>query len=152
MAKAKKKTAAAELPRTTAAMVHGADAFGARYTKPGFAFTPDQDLKFALGWPQMVELVEGHPSDQDPLASAIDALRPGYPFIQVAWPKEVAARIGRAFVTDQWFNLEAGRPAPPYPSLLEILATPGPITADEARRLVRDRLTSPYPSDVEKLM
>lgn len=49
-----------ELRRTTAALQNGASAYGARYLVPGFAWTPEMDLAFALGWPHLRYLVEGH--------------------------------------------------------------------------------------------
>ena len=63
---AKKKPATTVSAPTSQALKFGAEAAGARYVQPGFAFTAEQDLAFALGWPYMYFLVDGHPDHSRP--------------------------------------------------------------------------------------
>jgi hypothetical protein len=145
MAKTTKKTgAAAELKRSTAALIHGGNAFGARHVKAGFGFTPDDDLKFALGWPHLIEIVEDHPDDANAEAEALD-IRENGPFLQAAWPREIAARLARALCILTPFDNET-KPGYPIPKeeTKRALATPGPITADEAKRLIHEQFTAPF--------
>lgn len=79
--------------------LHGA--WGLKMIKPGFSFSPDQDALFALGWPHICTLVDGHPHDDDPAGNArrlIDSLGPTYlePAYRGIWPREVAYRFVRA--------------------------------------------------------
>jgi hypothetical protein len=51
------------------ALKHGDKAFGHRFLKPGFSFSEQTDLAFALGFPSLTFVVDGHPDDGDPLAN-----------------------------------------------------------------------------------
>lgn len=44
---------------------HGVRAAGARYLREGFAWTAEQDIAFALGFPFLRYLVDGHPDDAE---------------------------------------------------------------------------------------
>jgi hypothetical protein len=77
------------------------DAFGLRAMRPGFSFSSSQDALFALGWPHMCALVDGHPDDADPAESTrriVETLDPPYfePAYRGAWPREVAYRFMRS--------------------------------------------------------
>ena len=58
------------LVQATRAFEHGENAFGAKYIKSGFARTAEDDLLFALGWPHVRYLIDGHTDDllTDPAA------------------------------------------------------------------------------------
>lgn len=110
------------------ALAHGDAAWGARFVKPGFAFTPEDDLAFALGYPHLTYIADGHPDDVDPEASAPiyvskHGLRPD------VWPREVASRVARAF--GYWSVPERVRTA---------FLTAGPLTEDDARTILQNKL------------
>ena len=113
---------------STAALMHGADAFGARFVKPGFAFTPEDDLAFALGYPHLTYIADGHPDDENPeQAAPIYVSKHG--LMPAAWPREVAHRVARGF--GLWYSDE---------KLAAAYGTGGPVSEDEARALVRREL------------
>lgn len=144
MAKAKKEPAPA-LHRSTAALVHGSNAFGARYLKQGFSFTPEQDLKFALGWPHMKELVDGHPDDAEPEKAARASLENDYPDIRLAWPRQVALRLARFHSTPLVHDYSNVNPETGLPGLTAAaaaaLADATPLSADEARARIAEMFT-----------
>ena len=86
----------ATLPRTTRAFEHGNDAFGARTIKPGFALTAEDDLLFALGWPHVRYVIDGHPADlvTDPAAIEKAVFRSQ---VGLDVPRGIAMRRIRAF-------------------------------------------------------
>jgi len=81
---------------TTRAFENGENAFGAQYIKRGFARTPDDDLLFALGWPHVRYLSEGHSDDllTDPVAIE-KAVFKAHVGLEV--PRGIALRRIRAF-------------------------------------------------------
>ena len=100
----------------------------------GFSFSPEQDRLYALGWPHLRVLVDKHKLDKKPDETAKGVLEvepePSSLF-GVEWPRETATRFVRA--------------VPESPKSAEwdaALAKPGPITPEEARKLV-DRPLSP---------
>lgn len=102
------------------ALEHGEATWGARFRKEGFAFTEEDDLAFALGWPHLVTLV----ADEDPPEEvARDLLFDRR--VERAWPLEATHRAVRA--------LRHGRKGPhPSPEAEEALATPRLLSEDEA--------------------
>jgi hypothetical protein len=108
------------------ALIHGQEARGAAGLKPGFSFSEQQDLAFALGWPSLRFVADGLPDDDDPVAS----LRKWSSYSHVCVPAKVAA----CSVRDQadYFAAIAGRPAAWLPRARE------PIDRDEARALVAE--------------
>lgn len=84
------------LKTSTAALMHGYDAFGAKYIKPGFAFTPEMDLAFALGYPHYIELADGHPADEDPMGAGLRFIQEEA-LIAHVWPRDIASRAARSF-------------------------------------------------------
>ncbi len=133
---ATKKTAkakvAAALPVSTAAFKHGASAYGARFVKKGFGFSEQEDLEWALGWPHVRRLVDGHPDDADPLVW--DNAFPDY---DIDFPREQAARRVRHHLfcpsngdeRNKWLELSK-----PYRQKA------GPITEEEARSVITQHL------------
>ena len=72
---------------------HGDEAVGASQRREGFAFTPADDLAFALGWPHMITLCE----DEDDPAETARALVMAYPQpYEREWPRMAAHRAARA--------------------------------------------------------
>jgi hypothetical protein len=65
--------AQAAMTVSTAAFKHGASAYGARFVKKGFGFNEQEDLEWALGWPHVRRLVDGHPADAKPLSFLVGA-------------------------------------------------------------------------------
>ncbi len=114
-----------------AALRHGAEAAGAKSVKPGFAYSPEQDLAFALGWPHMRHLVEGGADDD---ASLVEAAR------AIAAPTrtaKIAPRLARLLAFGIYPDGKGG-------VLLEHegkkVAPAGPMSEDEARRIVSARM------------
>ncbi len=126
----KKTTKSSPTTRRTAAFKHGAGAFGAKYLRPGFAFTPEQDLHFALGYPHHAVLLDGDPADETPEARAAFVNDTGLGPL-VPWPRGTAIRAVRVF--DRILDDDA---------LLEAMGKPASeITDDEAARLVEKNFT-----------
>lgn len=73
--------------RSTQALMHGAQASGAKQVKAGFALTKEADLAFALGFPHLEYIVDDHPDDVR--AEMIAYERRGY---RLGWPRNVATR------------------------------------------------------------
>jgi len=66
--------------------------------KEGFAWEPAFDRLFALGWPHVRFVVDGHGDDAEAgrhATTAIDGSLEGHYFVQ--WPRQVALRYVRAF-------------------------------------------------------
>ncbi len=89
---AKKKAAAPKSAkktpeRTTEALRAGQDAAGAKLVKEGFAFTPEMDLAFALGFPHM-RFVTDDASDKD-VEAAIKGSGSSWD-ARLVWPRATA--------------------------------------------------------------
>jgi hypothetical protein len=133
MGATRKGSKAAPTP-TTAAFVHGSSAHGARCLKSGFGFDAQQDLEWALGWPHVKRLVEGHPDDKDPVKNWVKT-----PRYSMDFPREIASCFVRFFKfapstgdeVNQWMARAK-----------EHLETRGPITESEAREVVRLQLAN----------
>jgi hypothetical protein len=63
MAVQKRSPSVGSTTQVIAAFRNGTQAAGAGRVRPGFAFTATRDLQFALGWPHVASVVEGHPVD-----------------------------------------------------------------------------------------
>lgn len=111
-----KKRGAEVLP--SRALEHGANAFGARYLKPGFALTPELDLAFALG----------HGSAMGPVRLLSD-LAPGAK--QPTSFTEIHRNVAIAW-------LRTTNPVSGAPVVHE--ENPAPIDEAEAQKLVRSQL------------
>ena len=133
MAKRSQHTNAAFAPpykRSTASLAHGASALGAKHRLPGFAVDPEHDLAFALGFPHLEHLLDGHPDDADAVTHA--AAREYY---EDGWPREVAARWCR-LTACHGFRRTPDRKVILKPHGEQALARSGPITAEEGRDLL----------------
>ena len=146
MAKATKTQAAPPLKLSTAATVHGKDAFGARFVKKGFAFTAEQDLQFALGWPHLYELAEGHEDDADPAASALRICQEGD--VRSVWGIATAHRLARGWSREGAADMH-GKPLPPF---VKTLARNEPVTPEEAHSLVSGRIRTNSVMNLDQLL
>lgn len=118
----------AALVRTCA----GAD--GLRFLRKGFAFTPQDDRLFALGWPHARILDTEHEDADDPMTSLEEMLEDeeNRPYEQV-WPVEVARRFVRI--------LGAREQRASTASLAAVAKRAEPVTVAEARELVTNAIT-----------
>ncbi|MDP2310072.1 MAG: hypothetical protein Q8P18_28910 [Pseudomonadota bacterium] len=120
------------------------DAAGLARVRPGFCSSPDYDALFALGWPHIRFVMEGHREDEDPPASALRILAMADPPLRFAWPRTVAQGVVRAWGLPSIFEL-----APGFQELRqeaeEAVWKPGPITPGEAYDLLACRLNQEIP-------
>jgi hypothetical protein len=86
----------------TAAMSHGQNAYGARFVRPGFSFTPELDLRFALGYgsPPFAPMVLL--SDRDPATLG-----------KLKWPEAISYRNVAIHCLRHPSSLEARSPRMP---------------------------------------
>ena len=126
--------AALSLVRTTRAFEHGENAFGAKYIKSGFARAPDDDLLFALGWPHVRYVIEGHPDDlvTDPAAIEKAVFRP---LIGLDVPREIALRRIRAFS-----SYALGPDGKLRQGAMRAMQNRDPMTEDDAKTFVLEHL------------
>lgn len=127
-------TRTANLVHTTRAFEHGEAAFGARYVKPGFARTPEDDLAFALGWPHVRSLIEGHPNDRITNEAQIEKVVFA-PQVGLAVPREIALRRIRAF--SSFANSPDGKLRP---GALRAMQNRDPMTEEQAQTFVLEHL------------
>jgi hypothetical protein len=121
------------LPVSTAAFKHGASAYGARFVKKGFGFSEQEDLEWALGWPHVQRLVDGHPDDADPLGW----LKLPFPKGRMDFPRERAARWIRYYLFSPKTPAESKQWTERAKKYIE---TPGSITEQEARSVITQHL------------
>jgi hypothetical protein len=138
MAAKKQAKVAPSYTATTEALVHGANAAGAKFVRRGFAFTEADDLAFALGFPHYLQLVENHPDDQTPAEVAKKTI------IDVAgltnrlsYPRQVATRIARGLAST------AVHPARWTAASDEVVGRADPIGPGEARELLLSQFSHP---------
>jgi hypothetical protein len=121
---------------TTRALSHGADAHGTRYLRPGFSWTEQADLRFALGWPHLRFIGPDSAAAQREAAEVIDRGEWfGYPSAMSA---DGAARYLRAW---GGMNPAFGRVVNRDPAVTDALRRPGPLSIDEAQDLLRRAIT-----------
>jgi hypothetical protein len=145
LAPPRKNRSIASLARTTQALVHGQNAFGARFVRQGFGYTPDDDLRFALGWPHLIDLVPGHLEDDTPIESALVALTTDLNFFRIAWGPETALRTIRGLSLEGPGLLGA-------PEGRAQLGRTDPLSPGEVTKVVREKLSSPHPQHLHRLM
>ncbi|MBL8938789.1 MAG: hypothetical protein JNM69_29785 [Archangium sp.] len=114
--KTPKKRGAEVLP--SRALEHGANAFGARYLKPGFALTPELDLAFALGHGSAMGPVRLL-SDLAPGAKQPNSFTEIHRNVAIAWLRMTNPVIGAPVVHEE---------------------NPAPIDEAEAQKLLRSQL------------
>jgi hypothetical protein len=127
--------------RTTEALKHGEGAFGARFLKPGFAFTPEMDLAFALGYPDLTYLVDDATVDAT-VATRKEFVENHATNARNVWPRGVAYRVVRAF--DQVIY--------DGPMTAAMATPPTPVEPDEASGLIRRFLTNGRAGDLLLLL
>ena len=134
------KTNAAPTQRTSAALAHGKNANGAHYVKPGFACNAELDLQFALGWPHMRFLVEGHPDD-----AISDPAKDAEVTIQKEYGPNVPARVARRRVRVLTINSIApdGKGGWLPLAVGEALANDAAVTEAEARSIIATQMQKP---------
>jgi hypothetical protein len=119
-------------------------AAGLARVRPGFCTSPDYDALFALGWPHIRFVMDGHREDEDPPGHALRILAMADPPLRFAWPRTVAQGVVRAWGLPSIFELAPGfqefrREAE------EAVWKPGPITPAEASDLLSCRLNQDIP-------
>jgi hypothetical protein len=134
--KTAKADARASMTVSTAAFEHGPAAYGARHVKKGFGFSEQEDLEWALGWPHVCRLIDGHPLDADPLGNLTTFLSTPAKY-RMDFPREIGARWLRMFLfcpaipdeAQKWLELAKGH-----------MEKSGPITGEEARSILSQHL------------
>jgi len=133
------------LERSTQALRHGASAYGARFVRAGLGLTPGDDLRFALGWPHLIDLAAGHPEDATPVDSAFVALTTDLNFFRVTRGPETALRTIRGFALE-------GPGLLGTPDGRAQVERADPLTSTEACEMVATKLQRPFPGDAHRLM
>ncbi len=111
-------------------LAFGTEAHAARHVRDGLAFSPEQDLAFALGWPFMTVLVDGHPDDVEAEKNALATMMNP---TEATMPREVAHRRARFFAAGGE-GVHEGRGVPPAAG--KAASKAGPLTNDQARKVV----------------
>jgi hypothetical protein len=129
-----------ETTKSSAAMKHGKEASGARYLKPGFGRTPEDDLQFALGFPHVRFLVDGHPDDQ-----ITDAVKDAETVIQKQYGTDVPARVARRRVRVLTVSNIApdGRGGWLPAEVNAALENDSPVSEAEARSIIASQFQKP---------
>ena len=109
-------------------------AAGLSSVRRGFATSPDYDVLFALGWPHIRFVVDGHREDEEPQAHALRILAMPEPPARFAWPRMVAQGVVRAWGLPSIFELAPGVQGFRL-AAEEAVWRPEPITAEEAADL-----------------
>jgi hypothetical protein len=112
------------------ALVHGVAAYGAKALKPGFSFTSQMDLAFALGWPKLTFIHQNHP-DALSVLEAYDRWS-DTAFLHLSIPEDVA----RCWVRDyaETFLHHRRDLYPDFDGAAEWTANPGAeLCREEAR-------------------
>ncbi len=137
-------------PAKASPLSHGSDAAGGRFVRPGFAWSHAQDVRFALGWPWMMRVVDGDPADEDPAAALFGYMADpwGGRFRALRrWPREMAHRMLRLLATPSPTAVMGPPPLngwvyPPTDENRAAAAIAGEPSEDELRAMVRYKLGS----------
>ncbi len=105
---------------------------------PGFCFSAEDDLLFALGYPHLCLLYE---DDQDPVATAERLLLEAYPFRQVAFPRSAAARLARGIPGGTNFDFQSDGTARLNEKAKKAAACADPLTLEDVAAGVRSLVT-----------
>jgi len=124
-------------------------AAGLSSVRRGFATSPDYDALFALGWPHIRFVVDGHREDEEPQAHALRILAMPEPPARFAWPRMVAQGVVRAWGLPSIFELAPGVQGFRL-AAEEAVWRPEPITAGEAADLVACRLGQEVPGVTDR--
>lgn len=125
------------------------DAAGLSAVRAGFCDSPTGDALFALGWPHMRFLVDGHREDADPPGSALKILAMTDPPARFEWPRRVATGLVRAWGLPSIFELAPGVQDIRLEAK-EAVWRPEPITIGEASDLLALRMGQDIPGVSEK--
>lgn len=117
---------------TTRALDHLADAAGLSFVKDGFAFSKEQDVLFALGWPHMRWIVHGHPDDAAPTDDKLLKICEDGGTYGLSWPRGMANRLIRGFAAS---SVRATSADPKF--ALPALADARDVDASEGPSLIR---------------
>ncbi|MGB4773792.1 MAG: hypothetical protein WBP45_01350, partial [Daejeonella sp.] len=132
----KREVKASNAP-TSRAFDHGLNAAGASQIKPGFCFTPEDDLAFALGFPHLKFLVD---DEQDPRAMAEKLLLDGYPYQHASYGRETAVRLVRALFLPVSTKLDSNGNAVALPEAIEAMDRNHPLLPEETREYIINRV------------
>jgi hypothetical protein len=117
----------APIRRSTRSLEHGTSAVGAQHVRPGFAWTAEDDLAFALGSPHLTYLVEGHPDDaEEDVEELLTKVISGTYSVNV--PAKIALHRARTF-----FLIRVSPDGVRRDPLRPIVARTDPLGEDEAR-------------------
>ncbi|MBK9034511.1 MAG: hypothetical protein IPL61_25135 [Myxococcales bacterium] len=130
-AKVKAEPSPAALDAVTRALDHRDDAAGRAFLQPGFAYTPEQDLLFALGWPHLRWLRDDHPDDVEPTEATLMRISSENGWYGLVWPRGLATRFVRGYARS---SVNACNLNPTH--ALPVLADATPIRAGEGPRLM----------------
>jgi hypothetical protein len=120
-----------------------AGATGLTAVRENFAWEPNYDQLFALGWPHLRTLLDGHEDDTDAgkhVATVIDGSLEGHYFVR--WPRQVALRYVRAFGCRGSGALTTKNP---YVAAV-VEADAEPVTAAEAKEMLAARVRAGGPT------
>ncbi len=118
--------------RVTRALDHLSDAAGLAFMKDGFAFSKEQDVLFALGWPHLRWLVDGHPDDATPTDDKLMKVCQDGGVYGLVWPRGMANRFVRGFAAS---SDDATNSNPKW--ALPALGDATDVRAEEGPRLVQ---------------
>lgn len=124
-------------------------AAGLTRVRPGFCSSPDYDALFALGWPHIRFVMDGHREDDDPPCSALRILAMPDPPQRFAWPRAVAQGVIRAWGLPSMFERAPGLRELRLEAR-EAAWKPGAITVGEASDLLACRLNHDTPGVSER--
>lgn len=119
-------------------------AWGLRYVRPGFCFTPEQDALFALGWPHLRVLADNHRDDADPVSAARRFLMEYDAAPRLVWSKPVARGVVRVLGQPSIFELAPGEQSLRQEAE-EALWNPEKLGEGELRDLLDVRLNADVP-------
>jgi hypothetical protein len=106
----------------------------------GFAFTAEDDLAFALGYPHFRVILDGHPDDANAADVAKSMMLAVWPLTETReLPREVALRVARGLSSDRvWLHNWT-------PAADEVIARSESIDIDEAPEMTARLLRSEAP-------
>jgi hypothetical protein len=127
---------------TSAALLHGRAAYGARYLRDGFAVSPEDDLHFALGYPHFRTVVDRPSIEEESDIEAIAAAVITAPLVWTVVPRAIAVRRARVFGALK-FDASGNRNAEVVDPLLR---NTEPVTPAEAQSLIEAQMANQWVS------
>lgn len=117
------------------------EAGGAALVKPGFSFSSEQDLLFALGWPHVRFLDPTPLDDRLAVEQCLKALDPFDAAPRLVWNARVAQGMVRAWGSPSLFEISPDEKTV-RAVVLEELWNPVPLSPEEASYLLGVRLSN----------